>query len=54
MNSNIKFAVLIFAENKSDVDDIYEYLLVKGVAAVAIHGGKDQVLIPHSVIQLKM
>ncbi|XP_002991105.2 DEAD-box ATP-dependent RNA helicase 35 [Selaginella moellendorffii] len=34
--------VLIFCENKSDVDDIHEYLLVKGVGAVAIHGGKDQ------------
>lgn len=34
--------VLIFAENKNDVDDIHEYLLVKGVEAVAIHGGKSQ------------
>ena len=34
--------VLIFCENKSDVDDIHEYLLVKGVAAVSIHGGKPQ------------
>jgi len=34
--------VLIFSENKSDVDRIHEYLLVKGVDAVAIHGGKDQ------------
>ncbi|KAL9665333.1 hypothetical protein QQ045_020752 [Rhodiola kirilowii] len=34
--------VLIFCENKADVDDIYEYLLLKGVEAVAIHGGKDQ------------
>ena len=34
--------VLVFAENKSDVDDIHEYLLLKGVEAVAIHGGKDQ------------
>lgn len=34
--------VLIFAENKSDVDAIHEYLLIKGVHAVAIHGGKDQ------------
>ena len=32
--------VLIFAEKKSDVDDIHEYLLLKGVEAVAIHGGK--------------
>eukprot|EP00735_Rhodelphis_limneticus_P004175 TRINITY_DN15733_c0_g1::TRINITY_DN15733_c0_g1_i1::g.25502::m.25502 TRINITY_DN15733_c0_g1::TRINITY_DN15733_c0_g1_i1::g.25502 ORF type:complete len:616 (-),score=147.32,sp/Q9LU46/RH35_ARATH/61.97/0.0,DEAD/PF00270.24/1.4e-39,DEAD/PF00270.24/1.6e+02,DEAD/PF00270.24/8e+03,Helicase_C/PF00271.26/6.7e+02,Helicase_C/PF00271.26/9e-27,ResIII/PF04851.10/3.2e+02,ResIII/PF04851.10/0.0036,SecA_DEAD/PF07517.9/0.0036,Helicase_C_2/PF13307.1/6.2e+03,Helicase_C_2/PF13307.1/0.0086,AAA_22/PF13401.1/0.14,CMS1/PF14617. len=34
--------VLIFAENKSDVDDVHEYLLLKGVGAAAIHGGKDQ------------
>jgi ATP-dependent RNA helicase DDX41 len=33
---------LIFAENKNDVDDIHEYLLLKGVEAVAIHGGKTQ------------
>ena len=25
-----------------DVDDIHEYLLLKGVEAVSIHGGKDQ------------
>lgn len=34
--------VLIFAENKKDVDAIHEYLLVKGVEAVAVHGDKDQ------------
>lgn len=34
--------VLIFCESKSDVDDIHEYLLLKGVEAVAIHGSKDQ------------
>ena len=34
--------VLIFAENKSDVDDIQEYLLIKGVEAVAVHGSKEQ------------
>ena len=34
--------VLIFAEKKQDVDAIHEYLLLKGVDAVAIHGGKDQ------------
>ena len=27
---------------KQDVDDIHEYLLLKGVEAVSIHGGKDQ------------
>ncbi|XP_076437039.1 putative ATP-dependent RNA helicase DDX41 isoform X2 [Babylonia areolata] len=34
--------VVIFAEKKQDVDNIHEYLLLKGVEAVAIHGGKDQ------------
>ena len=31
-----------YAENKKDVDMIHEFLLVKGVEAVATHGGKDQ------------
>lgn len=34
--------VLIFAEKKQDVDAIHEYLLLKGVEAVSIHGGKTQ------------
>ena len=34
--------VVIFCERKSDVDDIHEYLLLKGVEAVSIHGSKDQ------------
>lgn len=34
--------VMIFCDSKSDVDDIHEYLLLKGVEAVSIHGGKDQ------------
>jgi ATP-dependent RNA helicase DDX41 len=34
--------VLIFAENKSDVDEIHEYLLLKCVDAVSVHGSKDQ------------
>ena len=33
--------VLIFASRSSDVDDIHEYLLIKGVNACSIHGGKD-------------
>lgn len=35
--------VLIFAEKKQDVDAIHEYLLLKGVEAVAIHGGKGMI-----------
>ena len=34
--------VLIFAEKTRDVDRVHEYLLLKGLDAVAIHGGKDQ------------
>lgn len=34
--------VLIFAEKTLEVDEIHESLLVKGVEAVSIHGGKDQ------------
>ena len=34
--------VLIFCENKSDVDDIHEYLMIKNIEAVSTHGGKDQ------------
>ena len=34
--------VLVFSEKKAEVDDIHEYLLLKGVQAVSIHGGKDQ------------
>lgn len=34
--------VLIFAEKKQDVDAILEYLLLKGIQAVAIHGGKGK------------
>uniref|UniRef100_N1QVR1 RNA helicase n=1 Tax=Aegilops tauschii TaxID=37682 RepID=N1QVR1_AEGTA len=39
---SFKKLTLIFCENKADVDYIHEYLLLKGVEAVAIHGGKDQ------------
>ena len=34
--------MVIFCEKKGDVDDIHEYLLLKGIEAVSIHGGKDQ------------
>lgn len=34
--------VVIFCMNQKDVDDVTEYLLLKGVQAVSIHGGKDQ------------
>ena len=34
--------VLVFAEKKSDVDDMHEYLLLKGVKTAGIHGGMSQ------------
>ena len=34
--------VLIFSEKKAEVDEIHEFLLLKGLDAVAIHGDKDQ------------
>jgi ATP-dependent RNA helicase DDX41 len=33
---------LIFCDNKNDVEDVQEYLLLKGVEAVSNHGGKSQ------------
>lgn len=33
--------VIVFSDNKNEVDDIQEYLLLKGVEAVAIHGSKS-------------
>ena len=38
--------MLIFAQKKSDVDAMHEYLLLKGVEAVSIHGGKGEIYIP--------
>ena len=35
-------SVIIFSDNKNEVDDIQEYLLLKNVEAVAIHGSKTQ------------
>ena len=34
--------VLIFPKKKAEVDDIHQYLLLKGVEAVSIHSGEDQ------------
>ena len=34
--------VIIFSEHKNVVDEIHEYLLIKGIEAVSIHGSKDQ------------
>lgn len=36
------FDLLCFGLTLQDVDDIHEYLLLKGVDAVSIHGGKEQ------------
>lgn len=42
--------VLIFAEKKQDVDAIHEYLLLKGVEAVAIHGGKGMTCFDYDIV----
>ena len=34
--------VVIFSARTKEVDDIHEYLLIKGIRAVSIHGSKDQ------------
>lgn len=34
--------VIVFAEKQSTVDHIHEYLLLKGVDAAAVHGGRGQ------------
>jgi ATP-dependent RNA helicase DDX41 len=44
--------VIIFSENKNEVDDIQEYLLLKGVEAVAIHGSKSRLLFVGSLAHL--
>lgn len=45
--------LVIFCENKADVDDIHEYLLLKGVDAVALHAGKGQEEREHAVSSCK-
>ncbi len=37
--------VIVFSKNKNEVDDIQEYLLLKGVEAVAIHESKSVFLL---------
>ena len=37
--------VLVFCSNQNDVDDVHEYLLLKGVEAAAIHGGKSALIL---------
>lgn len=34
--------ILIFCENKSDVDDLYNYLSQLGMEVICLHGGKSQ------------
>jgi len=45
--------VLIFCENKNDVDEIHEYLLLKGIDVVSIHGDKDQDERNHAIREFK-
>ena len=44
---------LIFCENKNDVEDVQEYLLLKGVEAVSNHGGKSQTEREEAVLAFK-
>ena len=34
--------MMIFSKRSREVDDITQYLLLKGVEATSVHGGKDQ------------
>lgn len=43
--------VIIFCESKRDVDSIHEYLLLKGVEAVSIHGSKEQSVRPRQALK---
>jgi ATP-dependent RNA helicase DDX41 len=36
--------VVIFSEHQNDVDDIHEYLLIKGVEVVGLHGAKRKTI----------
>lgn len=36
--------VIIFCENKGDVDAIHEYLLTRGVDTAGLHGGKGKTI----------
>ncbi|CAH9080312.1 unnamed protein product [Cuscuta europaea] len=45
--------VLIFCENKADVDKVYEHMLLQGVEAVSIHGGRDQEEREHAISSFK-
>lgn len=45
----------MFSEKKAEVDDIHMYLLLKGVQAVSIHGGKGEYRVltrPHNCTAL--
>lgn len=44
---------LIFSSRGQEVDEIHEYLLVKGVAATSIHGGKTQMERNEAIAQFK-
>ena len=45
--------VMVFCENKGDVDAVHEYLLLKGVDACAVHGGLDQEVREKSIDSFK-
>merc|ERR1712072_1088967 len=45
--------VLVFCSNQGDVDDVHEYMLLKGVDACAIHGGKEMSDRPAAIKRFK-
>ncbi|KAK1398380.1 RNA helicase [Heracleum sosnowskyi] len=45
--------VLVFSESKADVDNIHEYLILKRVEAVSIHGGKENEERQHAISSFK-
>ena len=35
--------VLVFCDKIQDVDDVHEYLMIKGVESASLHGGKGKI-----------
>ena len=44
---------MIFCDMSNDVDDIHEYLVLKGLKAIGLHGGKSQHEREHNIKKFK-
>lgn len=44
---------VVFASRSREVDEVHEYLLLKGVEAVSVHGGKPQSERKEAIVQFK-